>query len=233
MRLPQRFKRLPSEEPREEQGTLLPAFPPQTKMDVKGDTKANVSTHTDTEYSAANYNATTFGVSHRRTIVEQIEDYERQRLGTSCFGTVYDIFLGGWRAGLLRAFIFSFVALIVNISVYTWLFRRYDSKAGTATIKSGTCASVRGANTGIHAALNVASTLILGASTYAMQGMTSPSRQELDVAHARGNWMEIGTQSVRNLFYIRKSNAWVWALLALTGLPFHLLYVMRTLCFYN
>jgi hypothetical protein len=66
-----------------------------------------------------------------------------------------------------------------------------------------------------------------------MQGMTSPSRQELDVAHARGNWMEIGTQSVRNLFYIRKSNAWVWALLALTGLPFHLLYVMRTLCFYN
>jgi hypothetical protein len=223
MRLPQRFKRLPSEEPREEQGTSLPAYPSQTRMNVKGDTKATFPIQTDTEYSVANYDATAFNVTHHRTIVEQIEDYERRRLGTRYFGRFYDIFLGGWRAGLLRAFIFSFVALVVNISIYTWLFRKYDSTAGTSTIKSGSCGMIRGANTGIHAALNIASTLILGASTYAMQGMTAPSREELDIAHAKGKWMEIGTQSVRNLFYIRKRNAWVWGLLALTGLPFHLL----------
>jgi hypothetical protein len=226
MRLPQRFKRLPSEEPREEQNMPLPIYPSQTKIDVKSDPKAGFPVYTDTEYSAANYNTTGFTVTHHRTIIEQVEDYERQRFGTRYFGTFYDVFLGGWRAGLLRAFIFSFVALMVNISIYTWLFRRYHSTAGTSTIKSGPCDMIRGVNTGIHAALNIASTLILGASTYAMQGMTAPSRQELDAAHAKGKWMEIGTQSVRNLFYIRKRNAWVWTLLAFTSLPFHLLYVI-------
>jgi hypothetical protein len=228
MRLPQRFKRVPNEEPLGDQGILLPAYPPENKTDVKSETKVGFAdhsraVHTDTEYSAATYNSANYVVSHRKTLIEKVEEEEQRRFGTRLFGRFYDTFVGGWRAGLLRAFLLSLVALIVNIAVYAWLFRTYDAITGTSTIQRGHCGTIRGANTGIHAALNVVSTLILGASTYAMQGMTAPTRQEVDIAHAKGKWVEIGTQSLRNLFYVRKRNAWVWVLLGTTSLPFHLL----------
>jgi len=228
MRLPQRFKRLPSEDLQEDQGLPLPTYPSQTQSEVKGDSKSGIAynseqMHTDTEYNAATYIAAGYTVSHRKTLVERVEEYELRRFGTKVFGRFYDNFIGGWRAGLVRSFLLSLIALIVNISVYTWLFRTYDSKDGTATLQRGNCGRIRNANTGIHAALNVVSTLILGASTYAMQGITAPTREEVDVAHAKGKWVEIGTQSLRNLVYIRRRNAWIWLLLAVTSMPFHLL----------
>jgi hypothetical protein len=228
MWLPQRFKRLPGEEPQEEQIIPLPAYPLQTKMDTKSNPEgAFVSNpqanYGNTEYSAGTYNAAGYAISHPRTLIEQVEQQEHNRFGTRFFGKFYDTFLGGWHAGLLRAFLLSLVALIVNISVYAWLFSTYEVESGTATIRRGSCEGIRNANTGIHAALNVLSTLILGASTYAMQGLTAPTREEVDVAHAKGKWVEIGTQSLRNLFYIRKRNAWIWAVLGITSLPFHLL----------
>jgi hypothetical protein len=228
MQLPQRFKRVPNEEPHGDQGILLPSYPPAGNMDVKDDSKAGFTDQarpiqTDTEYNAATYNSAGYVVSHRRTLVEQVEHFEHRLYGTRLFGRFYDTFVGGWRAGLLRAFLLCLVALIVNIAVYAWLFRTYDATTGTASIKRGNCAIIRRVNTGVHGALNVVSTLILGASTYAMQGMTAPSRKEVDFAHAKGKWVEIGTQSMRNLFYVRKRNAWVWVLLGITSLPFHLL----------
>ncbi|KAF3045132.1 hypothetical protein E8E12_009612 [Didymella heteroderae] len=78
--------------------------------------------------------------------------------------------------------------------------------------------------TGIKVALNVVSTLILGASTYAMQGTTAPTRHEVDTAHERGKWLEIGTQSWRNLSYVSRRHATIWSVLALTSLPLHLVF---------
>jgi hypothetical protein len=228
MRLPQRFKRLPSEEPREEQDIILPTYPSQTKMDAKSDIKGDFISNlhpssTSTAQPAETYNTAEYTVSHRKNLVERSEDYERRRFGTRLFGSFYDTFVAGWHAGLLRAFLLSLVALIVNVAVYAWLFAKYGSTDGTATIMNGSCSMIRNANTGIHAALNVLSTLVLGASTYAMQGMTAPTRKEVDVAHLKGKWVEIGTSSVRNLFHVRRRNVWIWGLLALTSLPFHLL----------
>jgi hypothetical protein len=177
----------------------------------------------NTEYNAGTYNSTGYTISPRRTLVDFLEEQEKRRYGTQFFGRFYDTFVGGWQAGLLRAFLLSLVALLVNISVYAWLYRTHEASSGTATIQQGSCRTIRAANTGIHAALNVLSTMILGASTYAMQGMTAPTRDEVDTAHAQGKWMEIGTQSVRNLFYVRRRNIWVWILLAFTSLPFHLM----------
>jgi hypothetical protein len=221
MRLEQRFKRVPSEEPLEEQGLQLPTYPSQTKMDTSADKGRPFQA--DTEYSAGTYSPVGYTVSRRKTLVERVKEYEHSRFHTRLFAKFYDTFVGGWRAGLVRSFLLSFVALIVNISVYSWLFRTYEAESGTAMLRRGSCGMVRSANTGIHVALNVLSTLILGASTYAMQGITAPTRKEVDAAHAKGKWVEIGTQSLRNLLYVRRRNAWVWLLLAITSMPFHLL----------
>ena len=191
MRLPQRFRRLPSEEPREEQDIKLPTYPSQTKMDAKSDVKGDFisklhQSSTGTAHPAETCSAAEYTISHRKNLVERSEDYEHSRFGTRLFGTFYDTFVAGWRAGLLRAFLLSLVALIVNVSVYACLFSTYNTADGTATIMSGSCSMIRNANTGIHAALNVVSTMVLGASTYAMQGMTAPTRKEVDVAHLKG-----------------------------------------------
>ncbi|KAH8730757.1 hypothetical protein GQ44DRAFT_672608 [Phaeosphaeriaceae sp. PMI808] len=224
MRLPQRFKLLPSEEPGEQPAVPLQVIPAHFNMDVKSATKDDVDNksrpvHTDTEYNAGNYT-----VSHPTTFIDRVETLERHKFGTRFIGRFHDNFIAGWRAGLIRAFLLSFVALIVNISVYVWLFSTYDVQAGTGTIQSGNCSTIRGTNTAIHAALNVLSTLILGASTYAMQGITAPTRKEVDAAHAKGKWVEIGTQSLRNLFYVPKRNAFVWVLLGVTSIPLHLVF---------
>lgn len=228
MRLPQRFKLLPGDDYQEDRGTPLPPYPSKTDTNIEESPKGTFindppPTQTDTEYGAAMYSTVGYTVAHRKTLVERLEEYEHRRFGTKVFGTFYDNFIGGWRAGLVRSFLLSLVALVVNIAVYSWLIRTYESTAGTSTLQRGNCGGIRNANTGIHAALNIVSTLILGASTYAMQGITAPTRKEVDAAHAKGKWVEIGTPSLRNLLYVRRRNAWIWLILALTSMPFHLL----------
>ncbi|KAH7346022.1 hypothetical protein BKA66DRAFT_433502 [Pyrenochaeta sp. MPI-SDFR-AT-0127] len=156
--------------------------------------------------------------------MDQLERKERQNFATRLIISFNKTFIEGWRAGLLRAFVFSLAAFIANIAVYAWLFATYNGPGGTATVMTGKCEMVRQTNTGIHAALNVVSTLVLSASTYAMQGLTAPTRKEVNVAHGKGKWVEIGTASIRNLFHVRRRNIWIWILLAVTGLPFHLFF---------
>lgn len=216
-------KRFPSKDSMAQQDMTRSAYPPEAKGDAKGDITSNAHPASkDTPY-ATGKSSTTVYTGHRKTDVEQLEEHEHRRFGTRLFGYFYDTFVAGWRAGLIRAFILSLVALIGNIVIYAWLFATYDRSSDTTTVITGGCNMVRKANTGIHAALNVVSTLVLGASTYAMQGMTAPTREDVDTAHAKGKWVEIGTLSVRNLFHVRKRTVWIWGVLVLTSLPFHLL----------
>jgi len=224
---PQGFKRVPLDESNSNQNILLSKYPSQAKTETKGDLGGNyvaasaepTSTLTNAEYSTGTYEHT---VSYPKRLSERLERYERRLFGTQIFSIFYNNFVSGWHAGLIRAFVLSLCAFILNLIIYVWLYTRYDATAGTATIMNDSCTTVRNANIGVHAGLNVLSTMMLGASTYAMQGVTAPTRQEVNEAHAKGIWLEIGTHSVRNLFHVRKRNLWIWVVLALTGVPFHL-----------
>lgn len=227
MRLPQRFKRLPHQEPAEDQDIILPEYPSQIESDVKGDAKVYGNdrfepVRVDTEYTAGAYATGWHNLPHRKTWMEVLEDHEWQYFGTRIISIFYNNVVSGWRAGLLRAFLASVLALIANICVFAWLLRRNNPEEGTGTIHSATCGEVSTMETGIKVALNVVSTLILGASTYAMQGTTAPTRSEADTAHKKGKWLEIGTQSWRNLSYVSRRHAIIWTVLALTSLPLHL-----------
>jgi hypothetical protein len=85
---------------------------------------------------------------------------------------------------------------------------------------------------GAHVLINALSSVLLSASNYAMQCVTSPTRSECDVAHARGDWMDVGVAGTRNLTRISHRRKVVWVLLALSSIPIHLLYnsaVFKTL----
>ena len=55
-----------------------------------------------------------------------------------------------------------------------------------------------------------------------MQCLSAPTRKEVDEAHAKGKWLDIGVPSVRNLTNIAKPRVGMWLGLALTSLPLHL-----------
>lgn len=192
MRLPQRFRRVPNQELGDDQDMILPAYPSQTKLDDR----SNPGTYhadsfepmrADAEHIAAPCSTDGGIATHQKTWVERIEEFERRLLGTQVVPFLYNNFVAGWRAGLLRAFLFSLAALFLNISIFAWLFNEYRPVRGTGLIRTANCDQVGNLETGIKIGLNIISTLILGASTYAMQGTTAPTRRELDEAHSKGN----------------------------------------------
>lgn len=91
-------------------------------------------------------------------------------------------------------------------------------------LKEGSCAEIRKYNVGLHLAINVFSSILLAASNYAMQCLSAPTRADIDRAHFRGKWLDIGIPSIRNLLDIPRQRAILWGLLVLSSVPLHLFY---------
>lgn len=129
----------------------------------------------------------------------------------------------GWRGGAKIAFggaIFVFSANIIILIIMSAGFKHMD---GMAMIYIGSCTTTERINTGIHFLVNVLSTGLLAASNFCMQILTAPTREEVDKAHARGTWLDIGITSIRNLKTLRKQKVVLWWLLMLSTVPLHLL----------
>lgn len=94
---------------------------------------------------------------------------------------------------------------------------------GIANLKIGDEAIISQWNTALHVLINALSTMLLAGSNYTMQVLSSPTRQDVDVAHARGQWLDIGVLSPRNLRLIPRKRAALWYTLALSSIPLHLL----------
>ncbi|KAI1194267.1 hypothetical protein F5X97DRAFT_327717 [Nemania serpens] len=61
--------------------------------------------------------------------------------------------------------------------------------------------------------INIACTLVI---------FNSPSREEIDVAHSKTSWLDIGVPSIRNVFATSNFKTWCWAALLITSIPFHI-----------
>ncbi|KAJ5164845.1 uncharacterized protein N7500_006675 [Penicillium coprophilum] len=120
--------------------------------------------------------------------------------------------------------------LVINlifIIVAAGMSTRYSTNSAwgdSAVIYDGDCGIVKRWSVGLHLIINVLSTLILAASNYCMQTLVAPTREEVDVAHARGQWLDIGGASIRNLLAIGGDRLGLWIILMLTASPFHLMY---------
>ena len=57
-----------------------------------------------------------------------------------------------------------------------------------------------------------------------MQRLSAPTRDEVDNAHRRHKWVDIGVPSFRNLFFISRWRTLGWLVLAASSLPLHLFY---------
>ena len=133
----------------------------------------------------------------------------------------------GWHTGVLACAACVVVVLFINVglTIYAATNPEYKMEDGVGTLYSGSCDKSKKIGLWLHLLINALSTLLLSGSNYTQQCLTAPTRSEIDAAHAKRRWMDIGVPSVRNLFRIKGERALLWIVIGLTSIPLHLLYV--------
>lgn len=130
----------------------------------------------------------------------------------------------GWRVGVIICTSTATVVLIANIVLTIWACTKNGLRDGIGTIQDGSCQDTKDLSLWLHLLINALSTILLAASNYCMQCLSSPTREEIDKAHSRHIWLDIGVPSFRNLHCIAGNRLLLWWLLAFSGIPLHLLY---------
>jgi hypothetical protein len=129
----------------------------------------------------------------------------------------------GWQLGAALCLLVVSATLILNVVVTAWAAITFGLSGGIGTIHRGPCHAIKQTGLWLHIAINVLSTTLLGASNYCMQYLCSPTRQEVDRAHAKKTWLDIGIQSLGNLSKIRRMRMVLWIILAASSIPLHLM----------
>jgi hypothetical protein len=131
----------------------------------------------------------------------------------------------GWRMGVLVGCCTSAFGLCCNIAIVIVASQARGGykNDGIADLIIGSATAISNWSTAAHLVINIFSTMLLGASSYTMQVLSSPTRKDIDRAHARGRWLDIGLLSTRNLWNIPTKRSVVWCLLAASSIPLHLL----------
>lgn len=130
----------------------------------------------------------------------------------------------GWHFGVCGCALVAGSVCGINMILTIWASLKFGVTGGIGTIQDGQCSKTKNLSLWLHLAINALSTLLLSASNYCMQCLSSPTRGEVDKAHSRHVWLDIGVPSVRNLRRISWSRIILWWLLALSSIPLHLMY---------
>ncbi|PLB51183.1 hypothetical protein P170DRAFT_455443 [Aspergillus steynii IBT 23096] len=127
-----------------------------------------------------------------------------------------------WAALVL---VINVILAIIAIALgYSGFSSRNDRSTVSTAIYDGKCSVSGGWASGLHALINILSTGLLAASNYAMQSLSAPSREDIDIAHSKGKWLDIGTFGYRNILAMDKRRKLTWLVLLLTSVPIHLMY---------
>lgn len=128
----------------------------------------------------------------------------------------------GWRrAAVINSIIVGILATIltmISISAYAGT----DRMLRTWTLFSGDCTTSTRINLFLHLVINVISTLTIASSNFFMQILNSPTRRDVDKAHAKNKWLEVGIPSFGNILHVSKYKTLAWVLFNLSSIPIHL-----------
>lgn len=126
------------------------------------------------------------------------------------------------RALMVQIGIIGFI-LMTNLGVTIFAVKSYGSRNGVGLIYEGDCSTVKRLDQWLHLLINLLGTGMLSASNYCMQLQAAPTRENVNAAHEKQKWLDIGIPSLRNLKYLSMWRRCSWALLALTSIPIHLM----------
>ncbi|KAE9378662.1 hypothetical protein N431DRAFT_459996 [Stipitochalara longipes BDJ] len=129
--------------------------------------------------------------------------------------------LYGWRATVLTCAFTVIVVLMINVSLAVYGVVKYSKKGSERNLYVGDCDQAGNISNSLHILINILSTILLSASNYTMQCLHSPTRAEVDRAHAAKKWVDIGIPSWRNRKFVSLRNRVLWWGLGLSSLPLH------------
>lgn len=125
-------------------------------------------------------------------------------------------------------FTLLFFVLHINVVLTVVLYVKSVEPEGVSRLyrilSTNNCKAMEQQISFYHLGINILSTVVLAASGYFTQLLSSPTREELDKLHARRQWQHIGIRSVFNI----PIGTWQrvsFGILTFTALPFHLLSV--------
>jgi hypothetical protein len=73
-------------------------------------------------------------------------------------------------------------------------------------------------NSALHVLINILATILLSASNLYIQLLTASIRNEVNLAHAKGSWLDIGVPNLRNLKHITIQRRIGWFILTFSSL---------------
>ena len=129
----------------------------------------------------------------------------------------------GWRMGVIVSACAAGLVFLVNFLFFVIAMATVGQANGIGTLYEGDCNTVKRADTVIHLFLNVLGVVMLAASNYTTQCLSSPTRKEIDKAHRQRRALDIGLPSIFNLMFLSRPKVMLWSFLMLCTLPLHLL----------
>ncbi|THX04654.1 hypothetical protein D6D18_03211 [Aureobasidium pullulans] len=127
--------------------------------------------------------------------------------------------VGSWRVTVRAGAGIASVVFCINLGVLIWA-STMDVKDGSATVFE----EMKRITFWADLAINILSTLLLGASNNCTQLLAAPTRKDIDDAHAAGRWLDVGVSSMRNILAVSGWRKCLCACLFLSSIPLHLLY---------
>jgi len=125
------------------------------------------------------------------------------------------------RKAIWLGFATAVTVLMVNVATLVYAVSRSGNIRSNATVYDGSCDTTKRISSGLHVLINILSTLLLGASNQVAQYIGSPTRAEVDAAHRKSSWMDIGIPSLRNLRSISSVRVILWVVLMCSSFPLH------------
>ncbi|KAK1828274.1 hypothetical protein QBC39DRAFT_374811 [Podospora conica] len=111
-------------------------------------------------------------------------------------------FMVGWRAGVALNVLLSGLMLVVAVVGLVFAIARGFGSGGQSVLFSGSCETASTIGWSLHAVISVMVVATVAGGNYVFQVLGSPMREEVDVAHSKREWLDIGVPSFRNLAYI-------------------------------
>ena len=118
----------------------------------------------------------------------------------------------------------SVAVLAINMGFTLWAISKIGTQTTYGEIYKGDCSTAKKTVFWLHLLINALSTIVLAASNYCMQCLSSPTRKDIDKYHAKGIHLHISVPSYSNLRRISASKCILWFILAFSSIPLHLLY---------
>ena len=119
------------------------------------------------------------------------------------------------------ASLISLSVFLTNLIFAVIMSIQHKHSDAVIILHEGDCGQIKRINTFFHVGINILSSLLLGASNLCMQLLAAPTRAEVDRAHLKGKWLDIGVPSWRNLSHISNKRKVVWWCLGISSVPLH------------